>query len=115
MKNDTVAQVKSYKTHIRSSSIYFQLAEDEARLLSKQDELEKKLFTIQLKGLSLVDTLETLIIQYEKDADILRKDFNVPDKRYWWIKIQAYAKKNAWVQLLEFGKKQTSPIGYEVK
>ncbi|CAF1050154.1 unnamed protein product [Adineta ricciae] len=97
VKNDTVAQ----------------LAEDEARLVSKQDELEKKLFTIQLKGLSLVDTLETLIIQYEKDADILRKDFNVPDKRYWWIKIQAYAKKNAWVQLLEFGKKQTSPIGYE--
>ncbi|CAF4731166.1 unnamed protein product, partial [Rotaria magnacalcarata] len=29
------------------------------------------------------------------------------------IKIQAYAKKNAWVQLLEFGKKPPSPIGYE--
>jgi hypothetical protein len=31
------------------------------------------------------------------------------------VKIQAYAKKNAWTQLLEFGKKPTSPIGYEVR
>jgi len=75
--------------------------------------LKKKLFNLQLKGLSLVDTLEALLINFEKDADILRKDFNINDKRYWWIKIQAYAKKNAWTQLLEFGKKPVSPIGYE--
>ncbi|CAF5027304.1 unnamed protein product, partial [Rotaria sp. Silwood1] len=87
--------------------------DDEARLIAKQDELEKKLYNVQLKGLSLVDTLEILLINFEKDADTLRKDFNVNDKRYWWIKIQAYAKKNAWTQLLEFGKKPTSPIGYE--
>ncbi|CAF3637043.1 unnamed protein product [Rotaria sp. Silwood1] len=96
-KNETVAQ----------------LVDDEARLIAKQDELEKKLYNVQLKGLSLVDTLEILLINFEKDADTLRKDFNVNDKRYWWIKIQAYAKKNAWTQLLEFGKKPTSPIGYE--
>ncbi|CAF1318391.1 unnamed protein product [Rotaria sordida] len=96
-KNETVAQ----------------LVDDEARLIVKQDELEKKLYNVQLKGLSLVDTLEILLINFEKDADILRKDFSVSDKRYWWIKIQAYAKKHAWTQLLEFGKKPTSPIGYE--
>ncbi|CAF1461168.1 unnamed protein product [Rotaria sordida] len=96
-KNETVAQ----------------LVDDEARLIVKQDELEKKLYNVQLKGLSLVDTLEMLLINFEKDADILRKDFSVSDKRYWWIKIQAYAKKHAWTQLLEFGKKPTSPIGYE--
>jgi len=91
------------------------LTDEEARLITKQDELEKKLFNVQLKGLSLVDTLETLLINYEKDAEVLRKDFSINDKRYWWIKIQAYAKKNAWTQLLEFGKKPSSPIGYEVK
>ncbi|CAF3338150.1 unnamed protein product [Rotaria socialis] len=96
-KNDTVAQ----------------LIDEETRLIIKQDELEKKLYNVQLKGLSLVDTLEAILINYEKDADTLRKDFNLNDKRYWWIKIQAYAKKNAWAQLLEFGKKPASPIGYE--
>ncbi|CAF1142164.1 unnamed protein product [Adineta steineri] len=90
-----------------------QLVDEETRLITKQDELEKKLQTIQLKGFSLVDTLDLLIIHNERDADLLRKEFNISDKRYWWIKIQAYAKKNAWVQLLEFGKKPSSPIGYE--
>ncbi|UJR14874.1 hypothetical protein I4U23_001859 [Adineta vaga] len=110
-KSELISAAKLFH-EVKNDSVA-QLTEEEARLISKQDELEKKLFTVQLKGLSLVDTLETLIIQYEKDADILRKEFNMNDKRYWWIKIQAYAKKNAWVQLLEFGKKQTSPIGYE--
>ncbi|CAF4719372.1 unnamed protein product [Rotaria sp. Silwood2] len=102
------------KTELTSASKLFreaknetvaQLVDDEARLIAKQDELEKKLYNVQLKGLSLVDTLETLLINFEKDADILRKDFTISNKRYWWIKIQAYAKKNAWTQLLEFGKK----------
>lgn len=84
------------------------------RLISRQDDLEKKLFNIHLKGLSLLDTLEILLINSEKDAESLKKDFSISDKRYWWVKIQAYAKKNAWTQLLEFGRKPTSPIGYEV-
>ncbi|CAF4062120.1 unnamed protein product [Rotaria sp. Silwood2] len=118
----TALTTPDQKTELTSASKLFrdaknetvaQLVDDEVRLIAKQDELEKKLYNVQLKGLSLVDTLETLLINFEKDADILRKDFTISDKRYWWIKIQAYAKKNAWTQLLEFGKKPTSPIGYE--
>lgn len=89
--------------------------DDEARLITRQDELERKLYNVQLKGLSLLDTLDVLLVNFEKDAEILKKDFGINDKRYWWVKIQAYAKKNAWTQLLEFGKKPTSPIGYEVR
>ncbi len=89
--------------------------DDETRLIARQDDLEKKLFDVQLKGLSLLDTLAVLLINYEKDAETLKKDFGISDKRFWWVKIQAYAKKNAWPQLLEFGKKPTSPIGYEVR
>lgn len=76
--------------------------------------MEKKLYNVQLKGLSLLDTLEMLLINSEKDADLLKNDFKISDKRFWWVKIQAYAKKNAWTQLLEFGRKPASPIGYEV-
>ena len=89
--------------------------DDEARLIARQDDLEKKLYNVQLKGLSLLETLDVLLINFEKDAEALKKDFGISDKRFWWVKIQAYAKKNAWPQLLEFGKKPTSPIGYEVR
>ena len=88
--------------------------DEESRLISRQDDLSRKFSTIQLKGLSLLQTLEILLINSEKDAESLKKDFSIPDKRYWWVKIQAYAKKNAWPQLLEFGRKPSSPIGYEV-
>lgn len=91
-----------------------QLVDEEMRLITRQDDLEKKLLNVQLKGLSLVNTLETLLLHSEKDADTLKKEFGLPDKRYWWIKIQAYAKKNAWAQLADFGRKPSSPIGYEV-
>jgi vacuolar protein sorting-associated protein 16 len=90
------------------------LIDDDARLIAKQDEIEKKLISVQLKGLSLVNTLEYILPYNERDADQLRKEFNITDKRYYWIKIQAYAKKQYWTQLVELGKKSTSPIGYEV-
>ena len=113
-KSETVAQVSCQSSGIRLIS-FEQLVDDEARLIARQDELEKKLYNVQLKGLSLLDTLDVLLINFEKDAETLKKDFNISDKRFWWVKIQAYAKKNAWAQLLEFGKKPASPIGYEVR
>lgn len=91
-----------------------QVIDDETRLISRQEELEKKYFNIPFKGLSLLETLEVLLLDYEREAEALKRDFAISDKRYWWVKIQAYAKKNAWPQLLEFGKKPVSPIGYEV-
>jgi len=42
----------------------------------------------------------------------LKRDFNVPDKRYWWLKIAAFAKRKRWDLLEEFSKKK-SPIGYK--
>ena len=114
MKNDIAAQVDYSIRSFSRSLIYLQLVDEEMRLISRQDDLEKKLFNVHLKGLSLLDTLELLLINSEKDAESLKKDFSIPDKRYWWVKIQAYAKKNAWTALLEFGRKPTSPIGYEV-
>lgn len=118
----TATTVSDQKVELQSAGRYFreakndvatQLIDDEIRLIARQEELEKKLFNVQLKGLSLLDTLEVLLLNYEKDAETFKKDFYINDKRFWWVKIQAYAKKNAWTHLLEFGKKPTSPIGYE--
>ena len=41
----------------------------------------------------------------------LKKDFKVPDKRYWWIKVQALAGMRDWVKLKEFSQERRSPIG----
>lgn len=93
--------------------LQFQLVDDEARLISRQDDLEKKLINVQLRGLSLVDTLEILLVHNEREADLMKKEFNMSDKRFYWIKIQTLAKKQSWSQLMEFARKSTSPIGYE--
>jgi hypothetical protein len=49
----------------------------------------------------------------DKNESKLKSDFKVPDKRYWWIKIAAYAKLDNWKKLEKFSK-QKSPIGFRV-
>lgn len=46
-------------------------------------------------------------------ADRLKKDFTVPDKRFWWIKVKALAAANNFSELERFAKSKKSPIGYE--
>lgn len=98
-------------------SIYinlFKLCDDEIRLLTRQEELEKKLNNVQLKNLSLVNTIEVVLTQSERDAELLKKEFNLNDERFCWIKIQTYGKQGNWPQLYDYGKRSNSPIGYEV-
>ena len=47
-------------------------------------------------------------------ANKLKKEFKVPDKRFWWIKVKALAESRNWVELDRFAKSKKSPIGYEV-
>jgi hypothetical protein len=71
--------------------------------------LGKKVFS----GLSLSDTIYNCILIGDKSESKLKSDFKVPDKRYWWIKIAAYAKLEKWDKLEKFSK-QKSPVGYRV-
>ncbi|CAF1582199.1 unnamed protein product, partial [Didymodactylos carnosus] len=115
-------QIQNQKTELSNASKLFKevkndfiahLVDDEQRLITRQDELEKKILNSLLKGLSLCATIEQLMMNNEREAEQLKKEFNMPDKRYWWIKIQVLAKKSAWSSLADFGKKPSSPIGYE--
>jgi hypothetical protein len=63
--------------------------------------------------LSLSDTIYNCILIGDKNESKLKSDFKVPDKRYWWIKIAAYAKLDNWKKLEKFSK-QKSPIGFRV-
>ncbi|CAF1279221.1 unnamed protein product, partial [Didymodactylos carnosus] len=105
---------KLFKEISNKNELITQLIDDEQHLITRQDELEKKFLNLpSLKGLSLCETIEQLLIANEKEAEQLKKDFGISDKRYWWIKIQMLGKKGAWSILADFGKKPTSPIGYE--
>ena len=51
---------------------------------------------------------------YYKRADQLKKEFAIPDIRFWWTKIHALGASHAWKELETFSKSKKSPIGYEV-
>ena len=38
----------------------------------------------------------------------------MPDRRFWWLRIEALGETGDWAELDRFAKSQKSPIGYEV-
>ncbi|XP_066522510.1 vacuolar protein sorting-associated protein 16 homolog [Hoplias malabaricus] len=86
--------------------------EEQMRLLRFQKKLEEEKGEA-LVGFSLHDTIRTLLaVGLHKQAEQLYKDFRVPDKRYWWLKLTALAEKEDWEELEKFAKSKKSPIGY---
>ncbi|OCT96313.1 hypothetical protein XELAEV_18013989mg [Xenopus laevis] len=58
---------------------------------------------------SLHDTVYNLILEgMHKKAEQLYIEFNIPDKRYWWLKISALAEKEDWEELENFSKKSAT-------
>lgn len=86
--------------------------EEEMRLLRFQRKLEEEK-SEPLVGFSLHDTITALLsVGLHKHAEQLYKDFRVPDKRFWWLKLKALAEKGNWEELEKFAKSKKSPIGY---
>ncbi|KFO20539.1 Vacuolar protein sorting-associated protein 16 like protein [Fukomys damarensis] len=86
--------------------------EDQMRLLRLQRRLEDDLGGHFL-DLSLHDTVTTLIVGgHNKRAEQLARDFRIPDKRLWWLKLTALADLEDWEELEKFSKSKKSPIGY---
>ncbi|XP_062303702.1 vacuolar protein sorting-associated protein 16 homolog [Osmerus eperlanus] len=86
--------------------------EEEMKLLRLQRRLDEEKGEALL-GLSVQETLEGLLASnLHKQAEQLYRDFRVPDKRYWWLKLKALAEKEDWEELEKFAKSKKSPIGY---
>uniref|UniRef100_A0A3P8NTS8 Vacuolar protein sorting-associated protein 16 homolog n=1 Tax=Astatotilapia calliptera TaxID=8154 RepID=A0A3P8NTS8_ASTCA len=84
--------------------------EDEMRLLRFQRKLDDEKGA-GLLGLSLQVTMETLLsLGLHKQAEQLYKDFRVPDKRYWWLKLKSLAEKEEWDELEKFSKSKNSEL-----
>ncbi|XP_044284736.1 vacuolar protein sorting-associated protein 16 homolog isoform X1 [Varanus komodoensis] len=86
--------------------------EDQIKLLRVQRRLQDDVDKPYL-DLSLHDTVYNLILEgNHKRAEQLYRDFKIPDKRFWWLKISALAETGNWEELEKFSKLKKSPIGY---
>ncbi|XP_075772198.1 vacuolar protein sorting-associated protein 16 homolog [Pelodiscus sinensis] len=86
--------------------------EDQIKLLRMQRRLQDELDKPYVDS-SLHDTVYSLILDgSHKRAEQLYRDFRIPDKRFWWLKISALAERDDWEELEKFSKSKKSPIGY---
>ncbi|XP_062991766.1 vacuolar protein sorting-associated protein 16 homolog [Elgaria multicarinata webbii] len=86
--------------------------EDQIKLLRVQRRLQDD-FDKPYLDFSLHDTVYNLILEgNHKRAEQLYRDFKIPDKRFWWLKIKALAEQGDWEELEKFSKSKKSPIGY---
>ncbi|XP_072019724.1 vacuolar protein sorting-associated protein 16 homolog [Amphiura filiformis] len=87
--------------------------DEQVKLLGYQRRLEEQ-YQQHYSDLSLHDTMKRLISKdLGKLAEQLKKEFKVPDKRFWWLKVEALAEAGDWPELEKFAKNKKSPIGYE--
>ncbi|NWI68566.1 VPS16 protein, partial [Todus mexicanus] len=87
-------------------------SEDQIKLLRLQRHLQED-FDKPYLDLSLHDTVSNLILDgHHKRAEQLYREFKIPDKRYWWLKISALANRGDWEEMEKFSKSKKSPIGY---
>eukprot|EP00795_Rhopilema_esculentum_P014842 gene14842-5965_t len=90
-----------------------QVTTEQIKLLEFQKRLGDE-FGEKYLSLCMYDTLHKLICcGHQKHAETMRKDFNIPDTRFWWKKIQALGEVRNWQELEKFSKSKKSPIGYE--
>jgi hypothetical protein len=98
---------------------------DEARLcathrdlLTFQEAMVSKTGDTSVLNLSMTDTVAFAIMNaHEEDAEALRKQFNVPEKKYWYTKLIALVRSGQWDALERMGgvgryKAVKSPIGF---
>ncbi|XP_064643681.1 vacuolar protein sorting-associated protein 16 homolog [Lineus longissimus] len=89
------------------------VTEEQVKLLRYQRRLEEELNRPYL-DLSVHETIYKVLKENNhKMADTLKKEFKIPDRRFWWLKIQALAEAGDWIELERFSKSKKSPIGYE--
>ncbi|XP_076030223.1 vacuolar protein sorting 16 isoform X2 [Oratosquilla oratoria] len=91
-----------------------QMTEEEVKLLRWQVKLEENHQKSYINK-SLHDTMHLLFKDGQiKEAEKLRAEFKVPERRYWWLRVLAHAEASHWEELSNFAKnKGKSPIGYE--
>lgn len=94
--------------------LYASLCDEQLKLLRFQRQLDDKSTSIhKYSGKSVHETCLDLLKNNDlKTAEKFRNDFKIPDKRYWWLRIQSLAHLGDWLELEKFSRSKRSPIGY---
>lgn len=60
------------------------------------------------------ETIKCLLILGDiKSAEKKKIEYKVPERRFWWLRIQVLSETFQWDELEKFSKAKKSPIGYE--
>ncbi|KAF8483136.1 Vps16, C-terminal region-domain-containing protein [Gautieria morchelliformis] len=118
---DPIARIASVKasqkffSEDKNRTFEAKMMEESVRLLTFQQQLEKDAPTHgPFVGLSVNDTIKSCIVNgLPKKADKLKSDWKVPDKRFWYLKVQALIEMRDFNTLDVFARSKRSPIGYE--
>ena len=93
------------------SEVEVKLTKEEIMLAKRQGALQGKVDSIS--GLTLNDTIDLLTQRsFFSEADSVKKEFKVSDRKFWWLKVRALAATRNWVELEKFANGKKSPIGY---
>lgn len=89
-------------------------AEEHAKLLRLQHELEASTKQPIFVDSSVSDTIRTcIVLGNHRAAQKIRVEFKVSEKRWYWLKVFALATTRDWDALEKFSKERKPPIGYK--
>ncbi|XP_020529347.1 protein VACUOLELESS1 isoform X2 [Amborella trichopoda] len=109
-----VEQAHNLFSETKEHAFESKAAEEHAKLLRVQHELEVSTKRPLFVDSSVSDTIRTCItLGYEQAAAKVRAEFKVPEKRWYWLKLLALAAKGDWDGLEKFSKEKRPPIGYK--
>ena len=101
-------------TQNKSCLVESKTADDAAKLLRQQLDLENSLSGVTLKGLSLSMTIsQLLIVGHEKAALRLKSDFRLTERAFLTIKAASFAETKNWEQLLILARNKRPPLPHD--
>ncbi|KAF8314990.1 vacuolar assembling/sorting protein VPS16 [Clavulina sp. PMI_390] len=115
VRMEAIKTAAKFFSEDKERSFEAKMTNDGLKLLKFQQQVEKEVDGgVSLTGLSVSETIRACIVAgLSKKADNVKREFEVPDKRFWWIKLQALIDVKDWEGLDALAKAKKSPIGYE--
>ncbi|GAV88113.1 Vps16_C domain-containing protein/Vps16_N domain-containing protein [Cephalotus follicularis] len=108
-----IEKAQSLFSETKEHNFESKAAEEHAKLLRMQHELEVTTKQAIFVDSSISDTIRTcIVLGYNQAASKVQKEFKVSEKRWYWLKVFALATIRNWEALEKFSKEKRPPIGY---
>ncbi|PKA47623.1 hypothetical protein AXF42_Ash014819 [Apostasia shenzhenica] len=109
-----IEQAQKLFSETKEQNFESKAAEEHAKLLRLQHELEVSTKQAIFVGSSISDTIRTcIVLGNHRAATRVRAEFKVSDKRWYWLKAFALATVRDWDSLEKFSKEKRPPGGYK--